>query len=289
MKKENVFQKDGVVLVSRVKTSADLKKSIENAVDLIGGFKKVISSGDRVIVKPNFNSDDPFPASSDPEFVKTVVFLLYHAGASRVIIVESSGMPWLPTRNVLEKTGMLKAAQECNAEVRILDQGEWVDIAIEGKRWKKISIAKDALDEDAKFVWLPCMKTHRYASFSLSLKLAVGLLDFRLRGDLHSAHLEEKIAELNLAVHPDLIIMDGRKCFVTGGPDVGRVEEPNIILASGDRIAIDVEAIKVIESFEGASLEADPWSYIQIRRAVELGLGVKNEQDYKVVSNQKLP
>jgi uncharacterized protein (DUF362 family) len=283
LKKENVFQKDGVVLVSKVNASADLKKSIENAVDLIGGFKKVISSGDRVIVKPNFNSDDPFPASSDPEFVRTVVFLLYHAGASRVIIVESSGMPWLPTRNVLEKTGMLKAAQECNAEVRILDQGEWVDIAIEGKRWKKISIAKDALDEDARFVWLPCMKTHRYASFSLSLKLAVGLLDFRLRGDLHSAHLEEKIAELNLAVHPDLIIMDGRKCFVTGGPDVGRVEEPNIILASGDRIAIDVEAIKVIESFEGASLEADPWSYIQIRRAVELGVGVKSERDYKVI------
>lgn len=98
-------------------------------------------------------------------------------------------------------------------------------------------------------------------------------------------HIEEKIAELNLAVHPDLIIMDGRKCFVTGGPDVGRVEEPNIILASGDRIAIDVEAIKVIKSFEGSSLQSDPWSYTQIRRAVELGIGVNSEHDYRVLSN----
>jgi uncharacterized protein (DUF362 family) len=274
--------KDGKVFVSRVAASPDLRQSVETAIDLIGGLKKVISSGDRVFVKPNFNSDDPFPASSDPEFVKAVVRLLYGAGASEVIIVESSGMPWLPTRDVLEKTGMLRAAKECGADVRALDHGEWVEAAIEGKRWKKISLAKEALDEDAKFVWLPCMKTHRSALFSLSLKLVVGLLDFRLRGEMHSAHLEEKIAEINLAVHPDLIVMDGRKCFVTGGPDVGRVESPNVVLASGDRVAIDVEAIKIIETFHGSSLQADPWSYAQISRAVELGLGVDSEQLYRV-------
>jgi len=271
--------------VSKVEASQDLKQSVEIAVDLIGGFKRVISSGDKVIVKPNFNSDDPFPASSDPEFIKTVVRFLYEAGASQVVIVESSGMPWLPTKNVLEKTGMLKAANECDAQMKILDYSQWVDIAIEGRRWKKVSIAKDALEEDAKFVWLPCLKTHRYASFSLSLKLAVGLLDFKRRGNLHSTFLEEKIAELNLAVHPDLIIMDGRKCFVTGGPDVGHVEEPKVILASGDRVAIDVEGIKIIESFASASLRGDPWSYDQIRRAAELGLGEKSDVDYKVVSS----
>jgi uncharacterized protein (DUF362 family) len=99
---------------------------------------------------------------------------------------------------------------------------------------------------------------------------------------MHSSYLEEKIAEINLAVHPDLIVMDGRKCFVTGGPDVGRVESPNVILASGDRVALDVEAIKTIQAFEGSSLHGDPWSYAQIRRAVELGLGVSSEQLYEV-------
>jgi uncharacterized protein (DUF362 family) len=274
--------KDGKVLVSKVAVSPDLKQSVETAIDLIGGLKRVVSDGDRVFVKPNFNSDDPFPASSDPEFVKAVVRLLYDAGASEVTIIESSGMPWLPTRNVLEKTGMLQAARECGAKVTALDHGEWVEVAIEGKRWKKISLAKEALDDEAKFVWLPCMKTHRSALFSLSLKLVVGLLDFRLRGDMHSSYLEEKIAEINLAVHPDLIVMDGRKCFVTGGPDVGRVESPNVILASGDRVAIDVEAIKTIQAFPNSSLQDDPWSYLQIRRAVELGLGVSNELLYEV-------
>jgi len=285
LNKKNVFRKNEKVLVSKVNVSTNLKESIEKAVDLIGGFNKIISSGDKVIIKPNFNSDDPFPASSDPEFVKAVVQLLYEAGASQVVIAESSGMPWLPTRRVMEKMGMLKAAEECNAEVRILDNREWVDLGIHGKYWRTVSIAKDILQENAKFVWLPCMKTHRYARFSLSLKLAVGLLNFRQRGDLHSAYLEEKIAELNLAVHPDLIIMDGRKCFVTGGPDVGKVEEPNIILASGDRIAIDAEALKILKGYRAENrLDMNVWDFPQIRHAVELGLGAKNDNEIMIVS-----
>jgi len=284
--KVNVFTKDGKALVSKVKASANLKESANTAVDLIGGFKKAISREDKVFVKPNFNSDDPFPASSDPEFVKAVVRLLYEAGASEVVIIESSGSAWFPTLNVMTKTGMIKAAKDCGAELRILDDGEWIETAVDGKHLKTISIAKEALDKTGKFVWLPCMKTHRYASFTLSLKLAIGLLDYRLRGYMHSGHLEEKIAELNLSIHPDLIIMDGRKCFVTGGPDAGRVEDPNLILASGDRVAIDVEAIKVIKSFQGSSLHADPWSYGQIRRSVELGIGAKSEEDYEVIEKR---
>jgi uncharacterized protein (DUF362 family) len=55
------------------------------------------------------------------------------------------------------------------------------------------------------------------------------------------------------------------------------------VLASGDRVAIDVEAIRIIESFEGTKLKDDPWSYTQIRRAVKLGLGARSENDYEVV------
>jgi uncharacterized protein (DUF362 family) len=99
----------------------------------------------------------------------------------------------------------------------------------------------------------------------------------------HLRHLKEKLVDVNLVVHPDLIIADGRKCFITGGPFSGEVREPNVILASGDRVALDVEAIKVIASYEGSKLKDNPWSYTQIRRAVELGIGVRSEQEYNVV------
>lgn len=57
------------------------------------------------------------------------------------------------------------------------------------------------------------------------------------------------------------------------------------MLTSGDRVALDVEAIKTIQGFAGNSLTDDPWNYTQIRRAAELGLGVKQETDYEVVSS----
>ena len=78
--------------------------------------------------------------------------------------------------------------------------------------------------------------------------------------------------------------MDGRKCFVSGGPFNGEVREPNLILASGDRVAMDIESIKVIAGFEGSKLAVDPWSYTQIKRAVALGLGVKGDDEYLVLT-----
>ncbi len=137
--------------------------------------------------------------------------------------------------------------------------------------------------ESKKLVYAFCMKTHRFAKFTFSLKLAVGFMKPSERIRLHMRHLEEKVAELNLIIHPHLIIMDGRKCFISGGPATGELRNPGLILASGDRVALDVEALKTVGAYEGSSLRNDPWSYTQVRRAAELGLGVKNEQEYKIV------
>lgn len=281
---ENSYVENGKVLVSKVSTLGghSLRENILNAVNLIGGFGKAIKRGDVVWLKPNFNTADPPPASSDPEFVKAVIELLYEHGASKVIIGESS-MLSLSTRKVFEATGMMQKAKEAGAEISFFDEGEWIKVATGGKYLEKVSLAEKALEAN-KLVYVCGMKTHKWAEFTLSLKLAVGFMKPSERATLHMRHLKEKIADLNLVVHPNLIIMDGRKCFINGGPACGETREPNVILASGDRIAIDVEALKIIEKYDGTSLEGDPWSYAQIRRAVELGVGVKSEQEYVVMS-----
>jgi len=276
------FKKDGKVLVSRVKTVCDLKEDILKSVDLIGGFNRIVEKGDEVLLKPNFNTADALPGSSDPDFVRAVIELLYEHGAGSVVLGESS-MFRLSTRKVLEETGMMRKAEEAGAEVVVFDEGKWVKVNTGGKYLRKVSLPETAL-KVKKVVYVCCMKTHRWAKFTLSMKLAVGFMKSSERMRLHMRCLEAKIADLNLVVHPDLMIMDGRKCFISGGPAKGELRNPGVVLASGDRIAIDVEALKIIQGFEGASLKDDPWGYIQIRRAVELGLGVKNEQEYKVIN-----
>jgi uncharacterized protein (DUF362 family) len=280
--KENLYKKDGKALVSKVSDIKNLKESILKAVDLIGGFKEVVKKGDEIWLKPNFNTADPPPASSDPEFVKAVIELLFEHGAGKVILGESS-MLSLSARKVLAETGMIAKAEEAGAELVFFDEGRWVKVSTGGKYLKEVSLPESALKAE-KLVYVCCMKTHKWAKFTLSLKLAVGFMKPSERIMLHARHLEEKIADLNLVVNPNLIIMDGRKCFISGGPANGELREPNVVLASGDRIAIDVEALKIIQSYEGASLNQNPWSYAQIRRAVELGIGVKDEREYDVIA-----
>lgn len=44
--------------VAQVKVKDNLKKTIVEAVDAVGGLRKFIKMGDVVMLKPNFNSDD---------------------------------------------------------------------------------------------------------------------------------------------------------------------------------------------------------------------------------------
>jgi uncharacterized protein (DUF362 family) len=184
----------------------------------------------------------------------------------------------------MEKLGIFKLLDlETPPRIYVFEEWEWKKKEIaKAKYLKSVSVTK-ILERPDKIVLLPCLKTHKYAQFTGTLKLAVGFMKPIERIKLHMIHLQEKIAELNTLFKPDLIIMDARKCFINGGPAEGEVKEPNLILTSDDRVAIDVEGIKIIQSFKGNSLRnIDPWELPQIKRAVELGVGVKGEKNYEI-------
>jgi uncharacterized protein (DUF362 family) len=278
----NPFTKQGKVLLSKVGSTRDPKADILRAVDVIGGFKKVIKEGDQVLLKPNYNSADSPPASSDPLFLKAMVELLFEHGAGKVIVGESSWQA-LATRKALKQADVLTTLKSTGADISFFDEGKYVKVNVGGKYLKQVSLAERATEAD-KIVYSCCMKTHFRADFSLSLKLAFGFTKKSERMRFHLSHLKEKLVDLNLVVHPNLVVMDGRKCFITGGPFSGEVRNPNLILASGDRVAMDVESIKVIQSFEGSKLKENPWTYAQIRHATALGLGVRSEDEYTVLT-----
>ena len=65
--------------------------------------------------------------------------------------------------------------------------------------------------------------------------------------------------------------------------DKGQLVEPELVLASGDLIAIDIEAMKVLLTYEAKNkLIADPWQSPQIATASKHGLGT-GESGYIVV------
>lgn len=272
------------LLVSIVKAGDDLKTSIKEAVNLIGGFKRFVKPAETVLLKPNFNTADPLPASSDPAFLRAMVELVYDCGAKIVMIGDSSTMS-LNTRKVMEKLGIFDFERiKQPPRIYVFDERKWVKKEVPGGKYLKSVHVSEFLDRPDKLILLPCLKTHSYAQFTGSLKLSVGFMKPSERVWLHMKNIQEKIAELNKLINPALVIMDARKCFITKGPSEGELREPRLILASTDRIAIDVEGIKIIQSFKGNSLAGiDPWELPQIKRAVELQIGARSEDDYEVI------
>lgn len=271
------------IIVSKIAHQENLDVSIEKAVALLGGWKNFIREGDTVLIKPNFNTADPFPASTSIDFLESVINLIYKAGAKSIFVGESSTFSQ-NTRKILEETGAIELCNKLGAKIYIFDEKNWVKKEVLGGKYLKSVSIPEILDKVDKIVLLPCLKTHSYARFTAAIKLAVGLMRPRERTMLHLSHLEEKIAEINTVFKPDLIIMDARKCFVTRGPRAGEVREPNLILASVDRIAIDIEGLKILKSYPAKNkLDLPLWEFPQIKRAVELDLGVKTENDYEVI------
>jgi uncharacterized protein (DUF362 family) len=131
------------------------------------------------------------------------------------------------------------------------------------------------------------LKTHRLAEYSGALKLAFGFVDPAERRAFHFRYREEKLAEISLCWQPDLIVMDGRKAFVSGGPQRGQIMEPKLILASGDLVAIDVEAVRVLLTYKARNrLLSDPWQLPQIASALKHGFGVGKDGHILVASGR---
>jgi uncharacterized protein (DUF362 family) len=291
--KQNLFERNGRPLVSRIACDEDLKESIKRSVSLIGGVNKLVKKGDIILLKPNYNTADPYPSSSDPDFIKAVVETLYEAGAEKIVVGERSA--FLDTQKVLENAGVVKACEEVGAEVRVLGRNGWLALfdrkgwrRVEvpgGKYLRRVSLAKEVFEME-KIVFVPLIKTHHAADFTGAIKLSMGLVKpFFDQITLHLRNLREKLAELCLIVKPDLIIMDARKVFITGGPAKGDVRTPNLILASGNQIAIDVEGVKILQSYAGNSLKGNLWDLVQIKHAIELGQGPRNEDEYDVITS----
>jgi uncharacterized protein (DUF362 family) len=150
-------------------------------------------------------------------------------------------------------------------------------------------MAKIFHDAD-KIVQTCCLKTHRFGGhFTLSMKNSVGLVAKKVPGgmydymwELHGSPFQRQmIAEINNHYNLDFVLMDGIKAFITSGPEKGKEVEPNLLLASKDRVAIDAVGVAILKMYgaKGKVGEARVFEQDQLKRAAELGFGVKSAEE----------
>lgn len=283
----NLFVHDGKALVAMIH-GQDPAAMLQAGLELLGGIDRVGVRGKRVLIKPNVVNDRPPPSTTSPQVITAAVKSVREAGAADVVVADSSGIIRFPTTENFVATGVRAAAESAGARVLALEDEPWVRVEPAGaKSLPRFYVSKPVYDADV-FINLPVVKTHRFAHYSCSLKNLVGITHPRYRpsvtflaGDWH-----ERIAELNLAVHPHLTIADGTTIMIEGGPTSGTSARADLLLLSGDRVALDAVGVALIRSFGAWPKVAgmSVWEQRQIRRAIELGLGVSGPDQVELVT-----
>ena len=280
------------------------KVSVVSTADRTEGTRKAIElldinpvKGKAVVLKPNFNTDDPAPGSTHNDTLRSLVLTLQDMGAGKITLAERSG-PGDTTHNIMERKGVFHMARELGFDVldlQAMDRDGWMLIEPKDSHWPEGFLFPKIYREAESIVQTCCLKTHQFGGhFTLSLKCSVGMVPPGLRDgqypymqQLHSSPDQRKmIAEINTAYSPDQIVLDGVEAFVDGGPHIGKRVNANVIIAGTDRIAIDAVGVAILRML-GTTPEVTQgpiFKQEQIERAAELGLGVTSPDQIELVT-----
>jgi uncharacterized protein (DUF362 family) len=251
----------------------------------------------RVLLKPNYNTADPAPASTHPEVLRALSQWLWDAGAEIITVGDRSGMG--ATRAVMDQAGAFQVASDLGLDPMVfdeLDQDGWAPQQPPGSHWSRGFALPRAVVEAESVVLACCLKTHRFGGhFTLSLKNAVGMVAKRIPGEgynymdeLHNSPDQRRmIAEVNAAYTPALAVIDGVEAFTTGGPEAGTRVHAQVVLAGADRVALDAVGVALLRYYGTTRAVASGpiFEQEQIARAVELGLGVKEAAGIQLVTD----
>lgn len=268
--------------------SRDRFTAIPRAIDLLG-VNPV--RGKQVLLKPNFNTADPFPAATHNDTLIGLINQLQRMGAAGITIGERCGPP--DTGEVLREKDIEKLCREHGTGLinfEELPAEDWIRVRPEASNWHDgFEVARPVLEAES-IVSTCCLKTHGYGGvFTMSLKLSVGITHKRNMTELHGSRfsMRKMIAEINQVYAPGLILMDGLEVFTDGGPAHGTLKKPDLMIAGTDRIAVDAVGLAVLKEL-GANkkiMQTKIFEQEQIARAVELGLGVASPTEIEIVTD----
>ncbi len=256
-----------VVAVAKGKPNEIVKK----AVDALGGIKKFVKQGDRVVIKANMGFPNPpdWSTTTHPEVVKSIAQLCLDAGAQRVILIDN---PLRDAQMCKEKSGIGAAVKGMKGVVLAMLKEEKFYKPTQvpkAKELKSVAVTKEVLRANC-LINLPTAKSHSATGVSLGIKNLMGLVWDRSAYH-NKMELNMAIAEQLYIMKPNLTIIDCVYALLTNGPaGPGKTVELNTVVASTDPVAADSYTVGIARWYNR------DWKGSQvkyIKNAYELGFG----------------
>ncbi|MCC6727834.1 MAG: DUF362 domain-containing protein [Chthonomonadales bacterium] len=235
-------------------TAADYAAITERAIDEMGGIEKFVRRGDRVVISPNMGwmRTPDQAAATHPDVLRRVVELCQRAGAARITCIDYTLDDWRMAFDICGARDAVRGTRAALLSPTEVAMYRDVDIpgavpakAIDGEAYASVhrenrvyqKVAREILECDS-FLCVPVVKDHEAAVITIAMKKLMG--NIWNRKDYHRYGLQECIAELNMALRPNLIVADATRALQTRGPKgPGEVTVPNQVVAGVDPVAVD--------------------------------------------------
>lgn len=250
----------------------------------LADYESFISKNMETLIKLNLSWTKYFPScSSQPWQLEGVIRTLFQDGykKEKLIPVENKTVVTEPIKGA-ENNKWTPIIRNYDLLFIPLPDVEWVKYEFKSKLLKLNEIFPEGIEIPKMFIGksiihLPTVKTHGHSTTTGAVKNAFGGLLKEVR---HFAHryIHEVLVDLLMMekeLHPGkFCVMDGTVCGDGAGPRTMEPKVKNIILASGDSVAIDSISAKI--------MGFDPMNIPYIRMAHEMGLGVGNPREIDV-------
>ncbi|MGC9964305.1 MAG: DUF362 domain-containing protein [Syntrophobacteraceae bacterium] len=223
-----------------IATGEDRIKTVNAALEALGGIETYIKKGDRVLIKVNaaFATPPSLCATTNPDLLAETARLCFKAGAASVAVSDN---PINNPESCFVLSGIGEAAQNSGANLILPKESLFTNISVPGSNLiRNWPVLFGAFHDANKLIGIAPVKDHHRSGASMSMKNWYGFIGGRrniFHQDIHTF-----IKDLALMIKPTLVILDGTFTMITNGPTGGSVsdlKQTNTMIVSTDQVAAD--------------------------------------------------
>lgn len=272
-------------------TVAVVPTTPETVLDDIGramrlaGYQHALPKDFATLLKINISWQHYYPACSTSPWQLDGVICALKADGYDDLIPAHNGTVVVDAKEGAVNNKHTPVEQMHGLDALYLEDENWIDFKPQDRMLALDSIYPDGFQIPETFIGknilhLPTMKTHVFTTITGAMKNAFGGLLNHNRHWTHSAIHETLVDLLRIQkqIHPGIFaVTDGTFAGDGPGPRAMRWHAKNVILASGDQVAIDAVAARM--------MGFDPMSIKFIWMAHEMGLGCGDIRDIEIVGS----
>lgn len=225
----------------------ELRASLEQLLEPLGGISAFVKKDDRVLLKPNLltGARPTKECTTRKEIVYCVAQMVQEAGGKPFL---GDSPAFGSAKGVAKANGYLPLCEELNLPIVEFNGKKY---PIDNDNFKNLRLSKEAMEADV-IINLPKVKSHMQLTVTMGVKNLFGCVPGKMKAWWHMEagkdvnRFGEMLVETALALNPDLTIMDGIIGHEGNGPSGGEPRELGVLVASNNVFALDVSIADIL-------------------------------------------